>query len=422
VKVLLMAYECSPYRGSEWAVGWGRLVESARVAETHVVTSESNYAALVRARDEGLLPAGVTFYTPEPDAKLRKMELKPALFAYNYTAYHWWQVLAMKLVRELHARERFDLVHQVTVQTFREPGYAWELGIPFVWGPVGGTQNFPWRFLSMLPAKEAVKEGIRGLSNWLSLRTKLRVRRAARAAAMIVASNSTNKRDYERVFGTPVELLLETGLWCVPVVDRARFVERFEDQRAGRPTKPLKILWSGELQSRKALPILLRALAGLRDLDWELTVLGDGPMRELWESEARSLGITEGVRFMGRLPFVEAVAKMQEAELFVFTSLRDTSGNVVLEALAAGVPVVCFDHQGVGDIVTEECGVKIGVSLPAASVDEMAAVIADLADDGERMLALSVGAAARAKMYLWEQNGDWMNEAYKRLVGESVGS
>ncbi len=440
-----MAYECSPYRGSEWAVGWGRLVEAARVAEVHVVTSEANYAALVRARDEGLMPAGVTFHSPEPDVKLRKLELKPALFAYNYTAYHYWQVLAMRLVRGLHARERFDLVHQVTVQTFREPGYTWELGIPYVWGPVGGTQNFPWRFLSMLPLKEALKEGIRGVSNWLSLRTKRRVRQAARAAAMIAASNSTNKRDFERVFRRPVELLLETGLWRVSEPDRSRFAERFEDQRAGRPLRPLRILWSGELQSRKALPILLRALSGLKDVAWELTVLGDGPMRELWIQEAVGLGLTvveapkpgsespypghptfvvergaNVVCFLGRLPFAEAVAKMQEAELFVFSSLRDTSGNVVLEALAAGVPVVCFDHQGVGDMVTEECGVKIGVTSPKWAVDELAAVIGDLAEDGERLLKLSLGATERAKMFLWECNGNWINAAYKRLASESV--
>ena len=163
MKVLLMAYECSPYRGSEWAVGWGRLLQAARAFETHVITSEDNFKALERARAEGLVPANVRFYTPEPDAKLREMEKKPALFAYNYTAYHHWQELALPLAKELHARERFAVVHQVNVCTFREPGYTWELGIPYLWGPVGGSQNFPVRFLAMLPVVEAFKEFARGV-------------------------------------------------------------------------------------------------------------------------------------------------------------------------------------------------------------------------------------------------------------------
>ena len=57
MKLLLLAYECSPYRGSEWAVGWGRLLGAAKIAETHVVTSEANFLALERAREEGLVPA-----------------------------------------------------------------------------------------------------------------------------------------------------------------------------------------------------------------------------------------------------------------------------------------------------------------------------------------------------------------------------
>lgn len=417
MKVLLMAYECSPYRGSEWAVGWGRLLEAARAVETHVVTSGENFEALERAQAEGLVPPGVKFYTPLPDKKLSGMQAKPGLFAYNYVAYHYWQKLAMKLVRELHARERFDLVHQVNVCTFREPGYTWQLGIPYLWGPVGGTQNFPLRFLSLLPPVEAFKEGMRGLSNRLSLR-KPRVRAAAKAAAMIVAANSTNKRDYERVFERPAELLLETGLREVNDPDRSRFEERIAEKSAGREAHPLQILWSGELQTRKALPILLRALAGLKELPWQLTVLGDGPMRSLWAKEAENLGLGDRVVFAGRLPFPEAVDRMNHAELFCFTSLRDTSGNVVLEAMAAGVPVICFDHQGVGDMVAHgQNGIKVPVSFPQQAITDFAAAIREMIEQPERLLALSLGSTTQARKFLWSRNGDWVLTAYQRLVG-----
>src|ERR1700743_800974 len=50
MKVLLMEYECSPYRGSEWAVGWGRLLQAARVAEKHIITSELNFMPLERRK------------------------------------------------------------------------------------------------------------------------------------------------------------------------------------------------------------------------------------------------------------------------------------------------------------------------------------------------------------------------------------
>jgi glycosyltransferase involved in cell wall biosynthesis len=408
VKVLLMAFECSPYRGSEWAVGWGRLLEAARVAETHVVTSAENFTALERARDEGLVPANVRFYTPPVDERLRANDVHAGMFAYDYRAYHHWQKLALKLIEELHARERFDVVHQVTVNTFREPGYGWKLDAPFLWGPVGGSQNFPWRFLPMLPVKEQVKEAGRALVNELSLRFKPRVRAAARRAARVIASNSTNQRDYARAWGREIDLLLETGLRAVQEPDRTRFRERV----AG---VPLELLWSGELQTRKALPVLLRALKRVRT-PFRLTVLGDGPMRELWQAETARLGLGKQVHFRGRLPFPEAVAAMQAADLFCFTSLRDTSGNVVLEALAAGVPVVCFDHQGVGDMVTEECGIKIAVRSPEQAIAEWAAAIDALAADSARLLAMSERATARAREFLWERNGDRVNTIYQELA------
>ena len=234
---------------------------------------------------------------------------------------------------------------------------------------------------------------------------------AARAAAMIIAANSTNQRDYERVFRRPVDLLIETGLKLVIEPDRTRFHERLINSG-----DPLKILWSGELQSRKALPILLRALATIQDVPFELTVLGDGPPRALWQAETERLGLASRVTFRGRLPFVEAVAQMKQAELFCFPSLRDTTGNVVLEALAAGVPVVCFDHQGVADIVTDACGVKLPVISPERAIEDWAQTIRELANDPARLLRMSEAATVRARDFLWERNGDWMLAAYRKLA------
>ncbi len=417
MKLLLLAYECSPYRGSECAVGWGRMLGAAKIAETHVVTSEENFLALDHARDEGLVPANVKFYTPIPDAVLRKFEEQPVLFAYNYRAYHHWQLLARKLILDLHLREQFDLVHQVNVCTFREPGYGHTLNTPFLWGPVGGTQNFPSRFLSTLTPAEAIKEGMRSVANRLALR-KPRVRHAARKATILFAANSTNERDFAAVFRQTPKRLLETGLHEVSEPDRTRYEHRVEDAKHGLKPSPLKLLWSGELQTRKALPVLLRALTLLpADVTWQLDVLGDGPMRESWEDRARRLGLADKVRFLGRLPFADATRYMHSADLFCFSSLRDTSGNVVLEALAAGVPVVCFDHQGASDMVSSSAGVKLPVLSPKRAYRDWAQTIEQLARDPERLLQLSHGATAQARDFLWSKNHDIVNAVYRQLTG-----
>lgn len=420
MKLLLMCYECSPYIGSEWAVGWGRLLGAAKIAETHVITSEKNFADLTRARAEGLVPANVRFYTPEPDARLRAAEKKPGVFAYNYEAYNHWQKLALGQMQQLHAQHGFDLVHQVNVCTFREPGYGYELGVPFVWGPVGGSQNFPASFLSALSPVEAIKEGLRGVANRVTLRNA-RVRQAAKAATHLIAANSVNHRDFKRAFGRDIELLLETGLHSVKQSSRSRYTERISDELAGRAARPLRLLWSGEHHTRKALPILLRALARVeRNVEWRLDVLGDGPMRQRWTAEATRLGLTDRVHFRGQQGFSDAVAEMNSAHLLCFTSLRDTSGNVVLEALGAGVPVICFDHQGVGDIVDENCGVKIPVTNPSRAYRDWTQAITTLAADAERLMELSYGATDRAEKFLWSANHDRVNALYTQVVQGDV--
>ncbi len=412
-RVLLMAYECNPTRGSEAYVGWGRVLQAVREFDVDVICSQESYAAVQQYLKTHPL-AGARFFTPKRAPVFSVLRRIPRLFAYNYVAYEQWQRLAMRLARTLHAQHTYALVHQVNVCTFREPGYTWKLGIPYVWGPVGGTQNFPETFLSALPRIERIKESLRTRANRIAL-TKPRVRRAGRAAAVLLAANSTNQRDLERAVGRHVELLLETGVYTVEPCDWSKFTAE----------GPLEILWSGEFTTRKALPLLLKALAALpAGLEFRLTVLGKGPLEASWKRLTVRLGLAGRVTFLGHLPLTEATARLNRTHLFVFTSLRDTSGNVVLEALAHGVPVLCFDHQGVGDIVTSgtanACGIKIPVTHPAAAVSAFGAAIRLLATDRRQLVQLSEAASRRAAEFLWSRNGDRMNAIYSSLVASRV--
>ena len=405
-RILLMAYECSPYKGSEAYVGWGRVLQALREFEIDVICSRESYAAVERyLMNEEL--RGARFHSPRADWKLRVLRRVPRIFAYNYVAYHQWQRLAFRLAKQLHAQEPFAMVHQVNVCTFREPGYCWKMDVPFLWGPVGGTQNVPESFLAGMPPVEAFKERARTFTNQFSLK-KGRVRAAARRAKVVLAANSTNKRDYEAAFGREVGLLLETGLYAVKTARVEKFLE----------SGPLRILWSGEFTTRKALPLLLEALAMLKGtVEFELRVLGKGPLEYAWKVRAEELGVA--VKFLGMLPLEKAIAQLEWAQVFVFTSLRDTSGNVVLEALGNGVPVICFDHQGVGDIVTDACGVKVAVTDPETAVRDFAAALKSVAEDRGRLVEMSAAATARAEEYLWDANGDRVNAICREMMGGS---
>ena len=403
--LLLMAYECRPDAESEAYSGWERVLQAAREFEVHAIVGAASFAAIERHGHANEIP-GVHFHTPQEDALYRLLKRIPNPFAHHDISYHHWQRLAYQLARELHRKHCFSLVHQINARTFREPGYTWRLGIPYVWGPMGGTQNFPVAFMAGMAFTEQLAERAHNIGNLLSLH-KRRVKAAAKRASVLLATNSANKSDFERVFRRRVELLPETAIDAVRRPETAKF----------RARGPLNILWSGETATRKALPLLLEALANLgHDVDYRLHILGDGPLDMDREAFAAKLGVVRRCTFLGDRRMSDVLEQLEWAHLFVSTSLRDNSDKMVLEALGHGVPVMCFGQQGANDIVTPSCGIKIPVTHPGHAIAAMASSIRSLAQDRNRLLQLSAGACDRARNYLWSENAARVASIYRDLV------
>ena len=409
-KVLLLAYVCSPNHGSEPGVGWNWAVESAKNFDTWVISKEGEFAEEIRGylKDHGEIP-GLHFTFVDKSSWTKHFR---RIRVFSYLSYNRWHLRAFRIAQRLHQQIGFDLVHQINFTGFREPGYLWKLDAPFVWGPIGGTQNYPWRFLGEADLVGALTEGLRSVLNCLQLHFSPRVRQAASHTRLFLAANSTNQRDFAIVHRVRPILMLETGLHSVPVLPRGRDPQR----------QVLHLLWSGDLAPHKGLSLLLKALPLLgMKLPYELRILGSGRLQRRWRRLARRLDIADNVTWMGRLPLQQVIAQYRWADVFVFTSLRDTSGNVVLEAFAAGVPVICLDHQGVHDMVTEDCGIKIPVTVPGEVVNRLAEAIMTLAQDRVLWERLSAGALRRAREYEWPRQGERMAALYRNMLDKSAG-
>jgi glycosyltransferase involved in cell wall biosynthesis len=128
-------------------------------------------------------------------------------------------------------------------------------------------------------------------------------------------------------------------------VDRARIAAALvaPKQSSTRPG-PLRVVAAGRLVGQKGFDLLLDALALARRRDLQLTILGDGPLRDNLGARAKARGIAERVHFAGfqRNPYPILGA----ADLFVLSSRYEGFPNVVLEALACGTPVVATPAPG----------------------------------------------------------------------------
>lgn len=248
VKILACAYACNPFLGSEEGVGWGWIKTIAETHEVWVLTDARHRQEIETSlRDAPDLQRNLHFvYVLRRRWRTFEKLWPPAYLS----TYRRWQREAFKISVGLHQRVGFDLVHVITYVGFRVPGPFFRLGIPFVWGPIGGLENTPWRFLPWLGLRGAHYYACRNVINSFHKRFLILPKQAFRAAdGGIVAASASIRREVKRWYGKDSDVICEVGppTAVAGTHSRRSFAE------------PLCISWSGHHLPGKALPLLLEA-------------------------------------------------------------------------------------------------------------------------------------------------------------------
>lgn len=415
-RVLVVAYTMSPIRGSEPAGAWNVVKRLAQFHDVTLITCPECEGQDYRRETIEYLKThpvpGLVIQYVAPPFLARKL-MRPAVTigrTLYYLGYSSWQRAAFKIARSLHAVRPFDVLHQLNMTGFREPGYLWQLNAPFVWGPIAGACNMPWSCLRLMPLSEATFYGLRNIVNSVQRYTAIRCWFAARRAARIwyVGRDEENlvRKIWRRDNG---EVMLDSG--TSPVT---RPSCNYDGKR------PLRLVWSGVHIGRKGLPILLHALASMRTAQIEVTVLGEGPQTEAWDTLAGKLGVRHMIRWMGKLPYPAAMAEMGRADALVFTSLMEAASHVVLEALSMGLPVVCHDACGMSLAVDDTSGIKVPLKNVETSVKGFSAAIRTLLTDPVELRRLTAGAARRGTELTWDAKVAQICEAYDQIAKQRV--
>ncbi len=412
MKVLIIAYACDPMKGSEEGVGWGWATNIARRHDVTVLTADFNRQAIesrLAASPESrygrirfrYVPNWAWHYRPEGAwLRIENSPLKPLMNA----AYAHWLKDAFRVARQLCGEEEFSIVHLITYVGFRFPGEFWRLGVPFVWGPIGGLANTPWRLLPLMGFTGAIYYACRNLINSAQIRVLRKPALALRAAnGHAIAATSEIQSAVTRHFRARTTVICEVGPPDIEVASPT----------ARKPGEPLRICWSARHLAGKALPLLLRALHSVPEsIDWRLAVLGSGPCTVKWQKLAGRLRLDHRCSWHGWLPRDKSWEVMRRSHVFVITSLKDLTSSVSLEALALGLPVVSLDHCGFADLITPRCGIRVPVRSPSDISAALARSIQELARDEGLRSRLAKGALQRAGDYSWERKMKALDEIY----------
>lgn len=409
-RILISAYACSPVRGSEPGVGWGFVASICKEYELDVIVEEEKFREEIefwirKNPDHPAAHIRFHFIRKRRNRFLRKL-WPPSYYWY----YREWHAAAAELARRLDDERDFDLIHQLTMVGFREPGYLWQFDKPFVWGPIGGAGFFPWRFLHKVGIRGSIYYLGYNAYNYLQVRFSSRPRLAARRAgnALLVATQE-NSRAAETFWGCSSRILSEIGIGG-----------HFEPKLVERSScEPLKIIWSGHFTPGKALNLALEATSSLPEkCEWELHILGSGVLDSKMKSLARKLGIANRCHFYGWVDREEAFQIVSEGHVALITSLRDLTSTVVVEALEMGLPVIAPSHCGFVDAVTANCGILVPASTPQELKSAIASAIEELGNDEPRRKELARGAKERAKEFYWEAKGKALKEIYEARMTE----
>lgn len=303
------------------------------------------------------------------------------------------------LSRRLGRKAGFRIVHHMLPfwmdVTFdldfllRRPGTA------YVLGPVQSPQQFEYRDTAV---EKAEGFAVRLLGRALRA---LSVGTLKRADRVIVISGHTARMLADRGVDPQRIVLIPPG------IDAGEFKYVPPD---GKSTDALELVTVGKLIARKEVDLVIQALARVAGAHpaARLRIIGEGPERNALERLASELGVGDRVVFEGPVPHSEVGSFYEKAHAYVSTSASESWGQVYLEAMACGLPVVSARNVGSEEIVTDG---KTGFLVERGDHLSLAEKLGNLL--GDRELLTRMGRAAREKV---EREYDWETVIVPRYV------
>jgi glycosyltransferase involved in cell wall biosynthesis len=408
MKILLVGHACAPNRGSEPGLTWQFAWHLSQLHEVWVMTNsrfkDSIEQQLVLTPNNQL--HFIWVLPPEVDPKHKTFNERSLRFHYIF-----WQRAVLREAARQHRIHEFDLVHHLSWGTISAPPLLWRLPIPLVWGPVGGAQTTPRAYLRYLGPAWA-RELLRTVRVRLVTRMPA-LRRTVQNCALILSTNPETTQALHAAGARHVNFYPNIGV--TEELLAAPLRKHTTSQR-----EPI-ILWAGRLIPIKALPLALEVMTQIKPgMRARLRVLGEGPVKADMEKLARELGVADRVDFLGAVPWAEMKRHYNESTVFVFTSLRDSSGAVLAEALASGLPIVTLDHQGAGAIVPADAGIKVRVKNPPETVRDLAEAIERVITHPELREEMSKAARAHAQSLSWNTHAEAMTKWYEQVLANDA--
>lgn len=350
MKILYDCFSCSPYYGSDEGIGWLWPYYMRKYHEVWALVRKDRKNDIERYCLDNNIKDIHFIYADIPDwiNLYYRNKSKGKNGVLDFLAYQFlWQFPAYYEAKKVHKNVHFDLIHHVGTNDFRFLGKLYKLNIPFIIGPIGGAQETP-KQLEYYIRNHKQSEQFRKIINKL-FTSMPGYKRALNKARYIFFSNDET-RDYllpKIRSKNKCKILTEVGWDYVTDLSDHKYNEMQE----------IIILWAGRMEYRKGLELLFDVLDRLSETDkWKLLLCGDGSEKSFYEKIISTKTYRNQVKFLGKISYEQMKEVYKMANIFVFPSLRETTGTVIIEAMANGLPVIALRQGGAKYVITNETG------------------------------------------------------------------
>lgn len=393
MRILYSAFTAFPSAGSEAQCGWAWAEAMRNYNEVYLLTRKQARKDIEQYMTKNNINNIKVFYHDIPDCINPYYKKGKLYFIY----YIMWQSSVKKTIKKLQKQYNFDYVHHITLGDFRVVGTAGKYAKHFIFGPVGGAQLTPKPFKKYIKGHEK-SEKIRKLIN-MSVKINPFYRHKLNKADLVLAANKETQEYLSSMMRNKAKcrLLTENGIF------KSKFTPI--DTGSLKNNDTIYLLWAGRMIYRKGLEFLLEVISITKSKrDFHLMLVGDGPEKEKLIKKAEELGIEDKVTFAGKVPYTEIKNIYSFCDIFIFPSLRETTGTVLFEAMSNALPVITFNQNGADLLIDESCGIKVNINQSLDDIKkEFACAIEKLVNHSDICTQLGINAYNKIQNeYTWE--------------------
>lgn len=410
INILINAYAVAPNWGSEQGVGWHWIINIAKYCNVYVITEGEWKDEIEEAVKKLPHMNNLHFFYNPVDDKIRKMCWNQGDWRF-YHYYAKWQYSTLRIAEEICSRISIDVIHQLNMVGFREPGLLWKIkGPKYVWGPLSGCSLTKLSYFRDAPLKTKLKCTFKNCMNWFQVRYSKKVRSAFNRADVLITPRGDVHELVAKIYKKKSLIISETGVvnQCVPL-ENVRHLDN----------DCFNILWVGRFIYTKKLDIALRTMEQLKHLlNIKLHIVGFGLNNEdnYYKELAEKLGVSDMCIWYGRQDNTQVMDLMQQMDVFLFTSIAEVTSTVILEAMQNRLPIVCHNACGFGPIVDESIGRKIEMTDSIQASCDFAKELEYLYNNRSVIAEMRGNFDEKVKILTYEYKGKLMYETYLRLL------